>query len=100
MNIVADDIIVTKHKKALEFIEEVTTNTDEVQKRVLYEILSISSHVEYLQKHGLNGHTDRETYRNVIPIATYEDLKPYIERIANGDASPILCGRPVTNFAF
>ncbi|KAI3966361.1 hypothetical protein MKW92_028044 [Papaver armeniacum] len=100
MEIVADDIIATKHKKALEFIEEVTTNTDEVQKRVLYEILCISSHVEYLQKHGLNGHTDRETYRNVIPTATYDDLKPYIERIANGDASPILCGRPVTNFAF
>ncbi|KAI3971626.1 hypothetical protein MKW92_049923 [Papaver armeniacum] len=100
MDIVADDIIAAKHKKALEFIEEVTTNTDEVQKRVLYEILSISSHVEYLQKHGLNGHTDPETYRNVIPTATYDDLKPYIERIANGDASPILCGRPVTNFAF
>ncbi|KAI3934670.1 hypothetical protein MKX01_012210 [Papaver californicum] len=98
MTIVDDDSIVTKHKKALEFIEEVTTNTDKVQKLVLSEILSISSHVEYLQRCGLNGHTDRETYKNVIPIATYEDLKPYIDRIANGDTSQILCGRPITDF--
>ncbi|KAI3865608.1 hypothetical protein MKX03_036878 [Papaver bracteatum] len=98
MDTVDEDIIVAKHKKALEFIEEVTTNTDKVQKLVLSEILSISSHVEYLQRHGLSGRTDRETYKNVIPVATYEDLKPYIERIANGDTSPILCGRPITYF--
>ncbi|KAI3865589.1 hypothetical protein MKX03_036859 [Papaver bracteatum] len=98
MNIIVDDIIATKHKKALEFIEEVTTDADKVQKRVLSEILSINSHVEYLQRYGLNGRTDHETYRNVIPTATYEDIKPYIERIANGDTSPILCGRPITNF--
>ncbi|KAI3971628.1 hypothetical protein MKW92_049925 [Papaver armeniacum] len=98
MSIVADDIIATKHKKALEFIEEVTTDADKVQKQVLSEILSVNSHVEYLQRYGLNGRTDRETYKNVIPTATYEDLKPYIERIANGDTSPILCGRRVTDF--
>ncbi|KAI3959870.1 hypothetical protein MKW92_013073 [Papaver armeniacum] len=98
MSIVADDIIATKHKKALEFIEEVTTDADKVQKQVLSEILSINSHVEYLQRYGLNGRTDRETYKNVIPTSTYEDLKPYIERIANGDTSPILCGRRVTDF--
>ncbi|KAI3971642.1 hypothetical protein MKW92_049939 [Papaver armeniacum] len=99
MNIVSSDITVTKHNKALEFIEEVTTNTDTVQKQVLSEILSISSHVEYLQRHGLNGRTDRETYKNVIPVATYEDIKPFVERIANGDTSPILCGRPIKGFS-
>ncbi|RZC86309.1 hypothetical protein C5167_007493 [Papaver somniferum] len=98
MNIVAEDIHVIRHKKALEFIEEVTKNTDKIQKLVLSEILSISSHVKYLQRHGLNGRTDCETYRNLIPIATYDDLKPFIERIANGDTSPILCGRPITDF--
>ncbi|KAI3897025.1 hypothetical protein MKX03_015849 [Papaver bracteatum] len=97
MNIVSDDIIVANHNKALEFIKKVTTNTDKVQKAVLSEILSISSQVEYLQRYGLNGRTDRETYRNVIPIATYESIKPFLERIANGDTSPILCGRPITN---
>lgn len=50
------------NKKNLEFIEEVTTNVDEVQKRVLHEILTRNANVEYLQRLNLNGHTDRETF--------------------------------------
>lgn len=87
-----------KNKKALQFIEDVTSNADEVQRRVLAEILSRSAHVEYLQRHGLNGCTDQETFKKVVPVVTYEDLKPEIDRIANGDASPILCSQPISEF--
>ncbi|XP_057954705.1 indole-3-acetic acid-amido synthetase GH3.6-like [Malania oleifera] len=87
-----------KNKKALQFIEDVTANADEVQKRVLAEILSRSVDVEYLRRHGLNGRTDRETFKKVVPVVTYEDLRQDIERIANGDASPILCSKPISEF--
>ncbi|KAK9084965.1 hypothetical protein Sjap_025376 [Stephania japonica] len=87
-----------KNKKALQFIEDVTSNPDAVQQRVLHEILSRSAHVEYLQRHGLDGHTDRDTFKKVLPVVTYEDLQPYIARIANGDASPILCAAPISEF--
>lgn len=98
---VSDDEHVTKlkiTKKSLQYIEDVTSNADEVQERVLAEILARSSNVEYLQRHGLNGHTDRETFKSVMPIVTYEDLKPDIDRIANGDSSPILCSKPISEF--
>ncbi|OVA14439.1 GH3 auxin-responsive promoter [Macleaya cordata] len=91
-------IIDHKHKKALQFIEDATTRADEIQKQVLSEILSNSAHVEYLQRHGLGGNTDRETFKKVIPVVTYEDLKPDITRIANGDISPILSGQPILEF--
>ncbi|KAJ4726186.1 Indole-3-acetic acid-amido synthetase GH3.6 [Melia azedarach] len=87
-----------KNKKTLEFIENVTTNADEVQKKVLSEILSRNAHVEYLRRHGLNGHTDRETFKKVMPVITYEDIQPDITRIANGDSSPILCSKPISEF--
>ncbi|OVA14429.1 GH3 auxin-responsive promoter [Macleaya cordata] len=87
-----------KHKKALQFIEDVTINADEIQKQVLYEILSTNAQVEYLQRHGLDGHTDRESFKKVVPVVTYEDLKPDITRIANGDTSPILCAHPISQF--
>lgn len=95
---VSDDEHATKlmHDKSLQYIDEVTRNADEVQKRVLAEILSRSSNVEYLQRHGLDGHTDRETFKSVMPIVTYEDLKPDIDRIANGDTSQILCSKPIS----
>ncbi|XP_049387873.1 indole-3-acetic acid-amido synthetase GH3.6-like, partial [Solanum stenotomum] len=87
-----------ENKKNLEFIEEVTTNVDEVQKRVLHEILTRNANVEYLQRHNLNGHTDRETFKKFVPVITYEDIQPDINRIANGDTSPILCSQPVFEF--
>ncbi|KAE8654809.1 putative indole-3-acetic acid-amido synthetase GH3.1 [Hibiscus syriacus] len=93
-----DDIVVENNNKALKFIEDVTVNADEVQKRVLSEILTRSADAEYLQRNGLNGCTDRETFKKVMPVITYEDLKPDIERIANGDTSPILCSQPISEF--
>jgi auxin responsive GH3 family protein len=35
---------------------------------------------------------DRATFRGNVPVVTYEDLKPYILRVANGDTSPVLTG--------
>ncbi|XP_059664463.1 indole-3-acetic acid-amido synthetase GH3.6-like [Cornus florida] len=87
-----------KNKRVLQFIEDVTNNAEEVQKRVLNEILSRNATVEYLQRHGLNGHTDPKTFKKVIPVVTYEDVLPDVDRIANGDSSPILCSHPISEF--
>ncbi|XP_042480371.1 indole-3-acetic acid-amido synthetase GH3.6 [Macadamia integrifolia] len=96
--IVFDFSLGEKNKKKLQFIEDVTTNADQVQQRVLSEILSRSAHVEYLQRHGLNGRTDCESFKKLLPVVTYEDLQPDINRIANGDTSPILCSQPISEF--
>ncbi|CAJ2654944.1 unnamed protein product [Trifolium pratense] len=96
-----DDISSTinnNNKKALKYIEDVTINTDEIQEKVLAEILSSSALVEYLQRHRLNGSTDRKTFKRVLPVVTYEDLKVDIDRIANGDKSQILCSKPISEF--
>lgn len=97
-----DDVVLDeKNKKSLEFIEDVTINADQVQKRVLADILTSNAGVEYLRRHGLNGHIDdelRESFKKVMPVVTYEDLKHDVERIANGDTSSILCSRPISEF--
>ena len=95
---VSGHIMDDKNNKSLQYIEDVTTKAGEVQRRVLAEILSRSANVEYLQRHGLKGHTDGETFKKVIPIITYKDLKPDIDRIANGDTSPILCSETISEF--
>lgn len=84
--------------KALEFIEEMTKNTDSVQERVLSEILEQNAETEYLKRFGLNGATDRETFKSKVAVITYEDLLPDIQRIANGDRSPILSAHPISEF--
>ncbi|NP_001312941.1 probable indole-3-acetic acid-amido synthetase GH3.1 [Nicotiana tabacum] len=87
-----------KDAKALQFIEEMTRNADAVQERVLNEILTRNSQTEYLKRFKLDGVSDRETFKNKIPVVTYEDLQPEIQRIANGDRSPILSAHPISEF--
>ncbi|GAB2267614.1 hypothetical protein Dimus_002596 [Dionaea muscipula] len=87
-----------KDAKALQFIEEMTRNADAVQERVLGEILSRNAETEYLRRFKLNGATDREVFKSRIPVVTYEDLQPDIQRIANGDRSAILSAHPISEF--
>ncbi|KAG5546348.1 hypothetical protein RHGRI_018505 [Rhododendron griersonianum] len=87
-----------KNKTTLQFIEDVTENADQVQKRVLSEILSCSAGVEYLNRHGLSGQTDRDSFKKLVPVIKYEDIQSDISRIANGDMSPILCSQPISEF--
>ncbi|XP_027078061.1 probable indole-3-acetic acid-amido synthetase GH3.1 [Coffea arabica] len=84
--------------KALQFIEDMTRNCDSVQEKVLAEILSRNAQTEYLREFKLGGATDRDSFKSKIPVVTYEDLHPYIQRIANGDRSPILSSHPISEF--
>ncbi|KAK9049319.1 hypothetical protein SSX86_019071 [Deinandra increscens subsp. villosa] len=84
--------------KALQFIEEMTKNCDAVQENVLSEILTQNAGAEYLRKWNLGGATDRKSFKSKVPVVSYEDLQPYIQRIANGDRSPILSSHPISEF--
>lgn len=87
-----------KDAKALQFIEEMTKNVDSVQEKVLGEILCRNAETEYLKRFQLNGAIDRDTFKSKIPVVSYEDLQPEIQRIANGDNSPILSANPISEF--
>nr|CAD1841146.1 unnamed protein product [Ananas comosus var. bracteatus] len=89
-----------EHRKALEFIDDVTANADEVQRSVLAEILTQNAAAEYLHRHGLKASAapDADAFKRLVPVVTYEDLQPDILRIAHGDSSPILSGRPISEF--
>uniref|UniRef100_A0A3Q7IBL0 Uncharacterized protein n=1 Tax=Solanum lycopersicum TaxID=4081 RepID=A0A3Q7IBL0_SOLLC len=41
---------------------------------------------------------ERRFFKKFVPVITYEDIQPDINRIANGDTSPILCSQPVSEF--
>uniref|UniRef100_A0A0D9VVI9 Uncharacterized protein n=1 Tax=Leersia perrieri TaxID=77586 RepID=A0A0D9VVI9_9ORYZ len=87
-----------KDMEKLMFIEEMTSSVDAVQERVLAEILTRNAGTEYLARCGLAGATDRAAFRARVPVVTYEDLQPDIQRIANGDRSPILSAHPISEF--
>lgn len=82
----------------LELIEEMTKGFDAMQEKVLAAILERNNGAEYLRRHGMEGRTDREAFKARVPVVTYEDLRPEIERIANGDRSNIISSHPISEF--
>ncbi|KAF8380096.1 hypothetical protein HHK36_027566 [Tetracentron sinense] len=86
-------------KKVIEEFETLTKDAGRVQRETLQKILEENGEAEYLQKWGLNGRTDVESFKACVPLASHKDLETYIQRIADGDASPILTGKPITTIS-
>lgn len=70
-----------------------------VQIETLKKILEENGSAEYLQNLGLNGRTDSKSFKDCVPIVTHNDLEPYIQRIADGDRSPVLTRKPITTIS-
>ncbi|KAL2892083.1 Jasmonic acid-amido synthetase JAR1 [Bienertia sinuspersici] len=82
-------------KEVIKGFEELTKNAGVVQEEILKKILEENCEAEYLQETALNGRTDAESFKECIPLATHSDLEPYIQRIIDGDSSPILTGKSI-----
>jgi hypothetical protein len=63
----------------------------------LGEIIRRNGAAEWGRLHGLNGPQALGAFRE-LPVTTYADYAPYIERVANGEQG-VLTGDPVTYFA-
>jgi auxin responsive GH3 family protein len=84
--------------QAQELLEVLAEEGMNIQREKLREILIRNAGVEYLQRHGLGGRTDVESFRECVPVVSYEDLEADLMRVVNGDKSPILTSDRITNF--
>ncbi|XP_074570706.1 jasmonoyl--L-amino acid synthetase GH3.5-like [Curcuma longa] len=82
-------------ESVIDEFETTTKNAGHHQRETLRQILEQNGKAEYLQSLGLGGRTDPESYKACVPLVTHSDLEPYIQRIADGDSSPILTGKPI-----
>ncbi|KAJ8759413.1 hypothetical protein K2173_006933 [Erythroxylum novogranatense] len=83
------------NEAGFKLLEDLTINARQIQEQVLEEILKKNAYTQYLMAF-LNGHSDKENFKNRVPIVNYEDIKPFIERIADGEPSTIICAHPIT----
>ncbi|KAK1321517.1 putative indole-3-acetic acid-amido synthetase GH3.5 [Acorus calamus] len=86
----------SKHERVIEEFEALTKDAGRVQIETLRRILELNGEAEYLQSFGLGGRTDPESFKACVPLVTHSDLEPYIQRITDGEESPILTGKCVT----
>ncbi|XP_074575616.1 jasmonoyl--L-amino acid synthetase GH3.5-like [Curcuma longa] len=86
-------------ESVIDEFEELTKDAGGHQRETLRKILEQNGEAEYLQKLGLGGRTDPESFKACVPLVTHSDLDPYIQRIANGETSPILTGKPISSIS-
>lgn len=87
-----------KGEEALKEIERLTINADEVQESLLKQILTQNKETEYLNKYMKEETyvTDLQEFKRCVPVTSYEGIFPYIQRIANGEDSSLITGKPIT----
>ncbi|MBA0729172.1 hypothetical protein Golax_025697 [Gossypium laxum] len=86
------------YENGMKILEDLTNNAHELQEQMLEEILRRNTGTEYLSRFFPSGQADKQNFKTNVPIVTYEDIKPYIDRIANGEASSILFADPISQF--
>ncbi|XP_057532368.1 jasmonoyl--L-amino acid synthetase JAR4 [Amaranthus tricolor] len=88
-----------KPEKMIKEFEEISKNAGKIQEETLKKILEENRESEYLKEVGLNGRTDAQSFKQCVPLVTHKDLEPYIQRIMDGDSSPILTRNPIPTFS-
>lgn len=85
------------------WFETVSENAGYVQTETLRRILELNSGVEYLKKwlgdidvQEMESSALEALYTSSVPLASHADFESYIQRIADGDTSPILTNQRIT----
>lgn len=92
-----------EHDDVIAWFEHASEKACKVQSQTLRRILELNSGVEYLKKwlgtvdvEAIDDYTLETLYTSLVPIVSHADLDPYIQRIADGETSPLLTQEPIT----
>jgi hypothetical protein len=73
------------NSKRLNQIELFKKYPEETQEEVLYKLLAKASNTEWGRKHDYSSISTIKKYQDRIPIQTYEDIIPFVERLRDGE---------------
>ena len=69
-------------RQAVLHLEEITKDPMKVQQEFLLKLLDDNKDTEYGRKYGFSDIHSVEEYRQRVPVTTYDDYAPYIERMS------------------
>lgn len=79
------------------FLEEETNNPMETTTKLLMQMLEDNKDTVYGRKYGFANIHSIEEYQKRVPVVTYDDLVPYIERMTKGEKD-VLTSYPCGHF--
>jgi hypothetical protein len=92
-------IVAIPIRRRLRQFEEATHRPEETQDAILRRILAHHANTEFGKKHGFGGIRTLADYRRQLPIAAYDYVEPYIQRVMKGETNALLGDRKVHMFA-
>lgn len=85
-------------KRRMPRIEEIYTRPLELQYDGLTQLIEAGRDTEWGRKYGYDDFTSYATFRRRVPISTYEEMVPYIERMMQGEQQ-VLWNSPISWFS-
>src|SRR5580692_6282043 len=79
-------------------IENWSSNPIAAQREVLQDLVTAAQYTEFGKKYQFNHLFTIRKFKESVPIHEYDDIKPYIKRMMNGEEN-ILWNTPITWFA-
>lgn len=86
-------------EKALAEIKEASMTATTYSEELLMKLISESKDSEYGRKYNFGEIKSIEDYKKMVPITTYDDYAPYIERMVKNGEENLLTSRKVVHFA-
>ena len=93
-----DNIIKSLLTKRLTQIDFFKQKPLEVQERIFTKLIQKAQNTEWGKKYDYKRIRNPEDYRQRVPISSYEDIFPYIQRMLRGEQN-VLWGSKVTWFS-
>lgn len=87
MNITKSIANVFNHR--LKQIDLYDTQAEEIQRNVLRKLLKKAENTEWGKKYDYKSIRHYDQYRERLPVQTYEEIKPYVERLRAGEKNLI-----------
>lgn len=75
-------LIFTPRLRQMEHFEQ---RTDELQQKQLHDLLQTASHTVWGEQYDYAHIKDYQTFSQHVPLQAYDDLRPYIHRMINGE---------------
>lgn len=73
-------------------LERSTAAPIEAQEKVFNKLIFNFKNTKYGKLHGIRHVKNYESYRKAYPVVTYEQLKPFIERMMKGESDVLIGG--------
>lgn len=76
------------------FFDRTTKDPQAAQAKLLLDILKNNQNTQYGQEHTFSRITDANTFSKAVPISSFSDLAPYVEKMKNAEKNILTADQP------